>query len=79
MVKKKEIKEFNKYIQGTLEIFKGLGDNLAFIQGQHDLTFKLSQLSIAQTFQVLREIDHHPNNLYLCVVSFNWLEYLGTN
>ncbi len=43
MVKKKEIKEFNKYIQGALEVFKGLGDNLGFIQGQHD--FHLSYLS----------------------------------
>jgi len=36
MVKEKEIKEFNNYIQDALKIFKGLGDhNLTFIQGQH--------------------------------------------
>lgn len=36
MVKEKELKEFNNYIQDTLKIFKGLGDgNLAFIQGQY--------------------------------------------
>jgi hypothetical protein len=43
MFKKKKIKEFNKYIQDSLQVFKGLGDNLAFIQGQHD--FHLSYLS----------------------------------
>ena len=48
MVKKKEIKEFNKYIQDTLEVFKGL-DNLAFIQGQH--WFHLSYL----TYQLCKD------------------------
>ena len=50
MVKEKEIKDFNNYVQDALKIFKGLDDNnLAFIQGQH--WFHLSYL----TYQLFKD------------------------